>query len=179
MSGTDSFLVDLAFNGGSDSASLQATAGLQTPQNLSQLQMAQLQASRPAENYDLESSVSKDLFENMEPHLRLPTWSQSQCYPGHHRFIKVLKTINDRPKDLTLCYPKLETLNLDMNDGYHKGFCSTWETENAEMEDGEKKTEDNYRRVPKGSGRADLVEKNPTLTTLLLSRVGISFMDTT
>lgn len=66
-----------------------------------------------------------------------------------------------------------------MNDGYHKGFCSTWETENAEMEDGEKKTEDNYRRVPKGSGRADLVEKNPTLTTLLLSRVGISFMDTT
>ncbi|KAG0359124.1 hypothetical protein BGZ54_010099, partial [Gamsiella multidivaricata] len=81
MSKTESFLIDLAFNGQSDydaNPSLHSTSTRRSPSShggLPHLQMAQLQAPRFDEaTFDPEArsaAPSKDLFESMEPHLRL------------------------------------------------------------------------------------------------------------
>ncbi|KAF9360548.1 hypothetical protein BGX34_007731, partial [Mortierella sp. NVP85] len=68
MSRADSILIDLASNSGSESAF--SSSFESSHQDLAQLQVAQLQASGET-SFDTEAS--KDLFEAMEPHLRLPT----------------------------------------------------------------------------------------------------------
>ena len=77
MSKNESILIDLASNGRSDTyPSLQPSAGhQQAPKHLRQLQMVQLQAPRltdGAPEIDPHAAAaSKDLFEAIEPHLKV------------------------------------------------------------------------------------------------------------
>lgn len=107
--------------------------------------------------------------------------------PGHRmvycrrQFIKVLELSKGRPKDFSFQCPNLETLIIDMNDNVRKGFRLNWETEHADTDDEDNASadDDDYWRLPKGADCCALLEKNPTLTGLRISCVGITFMDTT